>query len=476
MSSSLETMSRVGEFISDHRGTMIGAIAVGAGVAMTIGESVVVNAHGDRSHRANGQAPWLRKFNDYVLSFVGMTAREWTSAHVNAVESGNEYEGLMHHGMTDANIFPATKIEEYLRATEADPEKYAGFPTLPENQLIPNLDPSAQFTREEVREIGSFGMGVLSSVMGEDYKPQTDFTREEAEQIMDTTHPRYWYDQTERHDPDEPYTQDEIAKILLADPYSPALEPLDDGINNGPRGTHKNNTLRFYVAADMYERHPEYQAPFIREIETVGFKSKKLPLAYIAGSIAAFAALDAASNGLTAESVATGAASGALFAGGIGMGLPGEGARWVNALGHAGVVDNFSRLVGLLRNKPHELVPTTDGKYMTTLENSSGFRKIIARLVDAVTYGEILGQERHHVEPQKRKYTGKDGAEALAESPSTTALQFMADRSLLGLKPGEGFGDGRRPDVANSIIENVIEPARVRTVYPNIYAKSQAAA
>jgi hypothetical protein len=98
---------------------------------------------------------------------------------------------------------------------------------------------------------------------------------------------------------------------------------------------------------------------------------------------------------------------------------------------------------------------------------------LVSRAVDSVTYGELLGQERHHVDAPSRKYTAEEGIRALADSPTTTVLQALSDRSLIGLRPAKGFGPGRRPDVVNSIVEEVIEPARVRARYPHIYEQRQ---
>lgn len=449
----------------------------GIGLALVQTEAIAVSAHGEAAHQANGQSRWLRLVNDHIMWTLTADRRSWSSAHVGDVavrpvdwktgseEATPQVEGIMHHGMTDANIYPQYEIERYLQTIEEDQDRYRGFPTLPEAS-VPNLDLDAEFKPDEVRQLGKFGMAIVREVMGDDYQPPTGYTIEEANDIMDFSKPRYTYGPAKRHPKNVPYTQDEIARILLADPYSPALEHLDDRIRNGPFAIFRRNVTRFRAPADLFRRHPEYLRPMLRgkELDSLAPDNRFGPAVLYGGAILFFTGSKILKEGVSVKSVSSGAATGALAATGGVMG-PIKGGQIVNGWGHAAKMQ-IQDFWNTLRNKPYRLKMNEDGSYMTTLEGNGKLQRAMLKLVGSIFFGELYGQPPHHQNPGNRNYSFFEGKKGVRDEPITGIIKYFAEKGWFGLRPGKGFGlkpGERRPDERNSAVTEIIQPARVRT-------------
>ncbi|MCW1908779.1 MAG: hypothetical protein KIH63_005565 [Candidatus Saccharibacteria bacterium] len=458
--------------------TIAGGLAVGAVLGLIELGAIVVHAHGTVSHDATQEAPWLAAANDVVMASLGATAQTWGAAHVGDVEVEDKQEGIMHHGMTDATTYPSYIIERYLRVIEADPERYKGFPTLPTEGFIPNLDPGANFTPQELRQVGSFGYNIMDTVLGEEHIVPQSYTREEAETIMDTSYPRYPYGPAVRHPKGQPYTVEESAVVLQSDPYSPPLEQLDDQVRNGAKAIDKRNVTRFRIAADYFRARPDHIRPMLKDVKNYAPETTKGPVYLFSATIAGACAIFARKKGLSASSLAKGVVAGAI-AGGVAVGGPIEGGEKTNAYGHAGFLDDPLDLIKLWRNEPMELKPNPiDGSYMTYLgepKNLAGkVVKTMFRIANYAAADEILNQPEHHASPGRRSYTAKKGLGRIVEAPGTTLIQYVSNRKRFrfGLRPGQNFGlpeGAHRPDEVNSIVRDVIQPARLRTHYPEQY-------
>lgn len=467
MRPSLDTVRKVGETISDNKGLVLGT--AGAATFMTGLEIVAIafNAHGDESHKANSLSKPARWVLDHAMWLMTTDRVSWSTAHVADAEVDGQTEGYVHHGMTDANLFPSYEIESYLRALESDPEKYEGFPTLPNDELIPNLDPCAELTHDEVRKLGSFSHKLLDSILGDQHQPKTDYTIEEAERILDTTTPRYTYGDPERKLKDEDYTSDEMAEILLRDSYSPALEPTNEKIRNGVFGTYKYNVHRFQGPTDLFRRKPELLPPMYENSEITAPANKLGPAFLFGATIVGFALYNGFRKGFSPKNVAIGATAGALVPIG-GIYGPIKGGEIVNSGGHAGKV-TLLKLFRMWRNKPEKIIPNDDGTYMTKIEGKGIITKPIMKLVSLAFVDELEGQPAHHAMPWRRRYAFANGLMSWVEAPLTSFAEnrSKAKRFRFGLRPGKGFNlenGQRRPDMPNSAITDVLIPARLRTL------------
>ncbi len=486
-------------YVGQHLETFLGGVAIGGVLTAVEFEAIVVGAHGTSSHEATDQSEMLRVVNDHVTWLVGVDNKSWSSAHVGDVEVDEEDEGIEHHGMPDGSIRHDYFVERYMRTIEANPEQYAGFPTLPpEGEEIPNLDRYANFYSSEVRRKGSFGYAIMDTVLGEEHVVPDSYTREEADQLMDFSFPRYLYGEPKRHKKGTPYPVDEVAGILLADPYSPSLERIasdapdpyapeqpekrwyqrkDKLPNNGPKAIDKNNVNRFRAPSDYFRANPDKVRPMLKDIKNSA--PEKLPgiATLYTTAIAGFTGYLSVKHGLSIDTIANGIVDGATAAT-MAFQAPIKGGKLTNGWGHAGLM-RARDFLKTYRNKAYEIVPDLNGKVMTKIEKSSRIGKLILRTISKVSADEPLGQPKHHEEPGDRDYGEEDGVAGLMEAPFTTNVNLASKREhfRFGLRPGKQFGKKpgeRRPDVANSIMREVIEPARIRTYYPDHWASMEA--
>ena len=127
-----------------------------------------------------------------------------------------------------------------------------------------------------------------------------------------------------------------------------------------------------------------------------------------------------------------------------------------------------------------ELKPNPiDGSYMTYIGETKNFMgrvvKAMFRVGNYFSADEILQQPDHHAYPGRRGYSSKSGVSRIIEAPGSTFMEKASTRRHLrfGLRPGKHFDlppGAQRPDEVNSIVRDVIQPARLRTHYPERYA------
>jgi hypothetical protein len=379
-------------------------ITIAAMEAMSLVALTTLYNHRELTHQSLKLKPVLRTLARTAMWGIGMKPRIWADVHLD------------HHGYPDANIGPINETADFLEWAEANPERI--------DQKIPEffpagvLDPDADLTLADVKEIGAANREKFEGR----YTRPTDYSKYDIARLLDAALPRYFYpDKPKRgEEPSqevESIPEDSIRHLFpeMCDPHSPVLHK--DGI----LGVLLHNVSLYKKRAKYHEEHendPGRNGVPADKLDEVVFDKTKLGVAaFFAGNIAIKYALNWSRGERSLKlAVAEGTAITLMAMGGLVV-----GGNITNALGHGGA----SIIKGLLGGKP-PVKP--DGTY------TSDFA-----LLSAPTFDEVGGQAKHHLRPWLRAYSFAKGAKKLIEAPFGTAVDNLAERSIL-MDKGNQFG------------------------------------
>ncbi len=416
------------------------AVAVGAGEGVSGVAGITVRHHRELTHRSLELSKGIQKAIDFEQRSLGV-AEPYTWASVHRI----------HHQMEDASLFPFYQLHHAMQEAESRgievPETFA------------QLDPFVkQFDRKTVDSIGKSVDELIQERLADprlgekQYKKPTfeDVTDDELTAMLHPTEPQYAYIPLEEHvrkTTEEAYSQDDIARLLLTDPHSPALEPR----KNGVQGILIEGMPRYQNPADMFRAIPLVKPIDLQQPEDElspeerRINKKKYVAAGFALNAGAFflANRDFSFKG-AARAILEGAA-----ANGARAGLEVSGGNVTNSAGHMG--DPVQTEIGrAFLNREYEIKLKEDG----TISTNTVGKGISGRMASWATLDEVGGQEIHHKKPWKIKYTNEEGIQAVIEAPWGSALEFLAKSEwFTKIKEGAGFGETSRPDVAHPAVK-----------------------
>jgi hypothetical protein len=395
----------------------VGAAEAAVGVA-----GITWRSHRELTHRSLELHPKLAAFFDLEQRSLGIAdPTVWAAVH------------RIHHSMTDATLYPFYQIHHAIRAA-----KEKGMP-IPDS--FPHLDPYVDsFSRQEVEAIGRRADTVVQERLQEGYTPPAFRNRAEIEAVLKPKAPTYYYPKYDKH---PAYTPDDLARILLTDPHSPALIARN-GKHNGVQGVLTQNVFLYKTTADMFSSNP-FLKP--EDLKTGTEGQKQSARNAVIGSFAlntgiAFGRrLLTGRGGFTAKDLAISAAQGAAITG-IKAGLEVAGGAAVNSFGHAGKLD-VKELFRAATKRDYIVALNEDG----SLTTDTVYAGALGRILGWITFDEVGGQAFHHLHPGKIKYSDKTGLAGWIDAPWGSFTEWLAESSIPLINPGKGFGDLPRPDV-----------------------------
>lgn len=414
----------------------VGVAEAGVGVA-----GITWRSHRELTHRSLELHPKLAAFFDAEQRSLGIKdPTVWAAVH------------RIHHSMTDATLYPFYKIHHAIRAAEAQ-----GIP-IPDS--FPHLDPYVDsFSRKEVEAIGRRADTVVHERLQDGYEPPTFQSRAEIEAVLKPTEPTYYYPPYAKH---PEYTQDDLARILLTDPHSPALVRRN-GRHNGVQGVLTQNVFLYKTTADMFR-----EKPFLKPDDLITGTEGQEPSARnaVIGSflLNGFGVLGyrlaTGKGGLKPKDIAIAAAAGAAITG-VKVGSEIAGGAAVNSFGHAGKLD-VKELFRAATKRDYVVALNPDG----SLTTDTIYAGALGRVLGWITFDEVGGQAFHHLYPDKIKYTDKTGLAGWIDAPWGSFTEWLADSPIPLVNPGKGFGDLPRPDVPDEGVL-MIQKARAKQYAAN---------
>lgn len=398
--------------------------AAGLASAFVTAAGITARNHRELTHRSIILHPWLQQLADFDQRTIGVgDTTIWADVH------------RTHHGIPDATLFPFWHIARAVRWMNQNPGKVDGV-TFPDT--FPHLDPYVdRFSREDVFEIGMQADTIMRQRLGDAYKEPTGYTPDELNSLFHPTEPTYYYPKDKHVGP---YSQDDIAELLLGDPHSPVrIRPPE---LNGVRGVLKQNYPLYTRAAELFRKRPELKSA---DLQSEGDGNKEVTLAHrIAGVLIPAGVVLLRRGKFKPKDFAIALAAGAaIFE--LKTGYVVAGGNIVNSLGHAGEL-NRQTLKAALQNKVFQPRLKADG----TVATDTTATGILGRALSAATFDEVGGQAEHHKSPEKIAYTSQKGWRAWRDAPWGMTLETLADSKWFPLlKGGAGFNlkEGEpRPD------------------------------
>jgi hypothetical protein len=413
------------KFTKDLLKTTGKASGIGLAAGLVGVAGITWRHHRELTHRSLELHPALQKFIDIEQSSIGVgDTTVWAAVH------------RIHHQMPDVSLFPFYRLSHAIKAAT---ERGIEIPDSYEH-----LDPvAASFTREQVLEIGKHGDEVMRERLGNRYREPGFDSPAEIKEILNPTEPQYYYQNYSRHTGE--YTQDDIARIYLTDPHSPALIPPTDGYLNGVKGVRKQNVKLYKNHADMFRARPDLKPQDLQTGKENDYKKPAIPVT--AGFVIPSAAVLFARKKYDPEDVLIAAFAGSA-ANGVRIATELLGGKITNSAGHMGQASR-SRIINALLKKEYHIVPNPDG----TLSTNTIYSGALGKALSWLTFDEVGGQERHHEDPSKIAYTDKEGLRAWIEAPWGSFTSQLAYSKLSLVNPGQGFGlkEGEsRPDVPHA--------------------------
>ncbi len=353
---------------------------------------------------------------DTALNVAGSpftTTKYWAGVHLD------------HHSTPDINLYPAVRLANLATWLANHPEYDEAFP-LPSR--VWGLDPALPFLgTTRAIEIGR----EAESLVAGSYVPQAHYTDQEIGEILYQPTPKFFYEHNKGDKSAVPTVAPEDATLWdrrfeLRDPHSPALHAMGImGILRYNRPLYEDDVAYYTQNRDRLPEHLQ-----LSDLEQFLSDHKTGMRLALVGGAATYAMLMRGNETLFdyLKSGAYGAA-----ATGVGTGVLIGAGNMVNALGHGGAADFFSReFIGDLKRNIVRVKP--NGTYTT---NNA--------LLSPGTLGEVGGQFEHHEDPSLIAYTHEKGLKKAIVDPFGTMTEFLAKRNL-GMSVGPGF-DGRRPDL-----------------------------
>lgn len=406
--------------------------ATGLGLGMLGVMGVTARHHRQLTHRSLEINPLLASVIDYEMRFYSPDPIIWAAVH------------RLHHDFPDATLYPFWRKARAINWAEANPDQAQGV-IIPDSYS--HLDPFFdRLPKKDVLTIGHFAEENLKQRLGRAYEPQGALSKEELQRILNPTEPQYHYPKDLSHAGE--YSQDEIARILLTDPHSPALIPPPE--KNGVRGVLRRNVGLYGRASHLFWNRPDLIPEDLRTDRVADHREGRIR-DFIEGSLLAATLVLLVKNRYEPEDFLKAIIAGTAI-NTVKLGLHIFGGNVTNSLGHAGVMtpDRFRQAIGGKEYKP-TLNP--DGTVSTDSVNGGLF----GRLISMLTLDEVGGQDVHHRAPWQIAYTFKEGWEGWKETPWGKFLSVLADSKFVPfIRPNKGFDlkEGEiRPDMPHPAMD-----------------------
>lgn len=422
-----------GHFDAVKAGKALGKVAIVGGAEGISGVAgITIRHHRELTHKSLELTSFLQKYIDMEQRSLGV-AEPYTWASVHRI----------HHAVEDAALYPHYRLHHAMQEAERRglhvPEMYK------------NLDPFVkEFDRATVAKIGAAADAMMQERLADprlgnkQYKKPTfeGVSNDDLLRILNPDEPQYTYPDYVKKTRPEEYTQDDIARILLTDPHSPALMSV--------QGIAINGVNLYQAAANMFRAIPLLKPEDLRQPDdelTSEKRKRKTRKAIVGGFAVNIGAQFVANHDFTGRGVAR-----AVFEGTAVNGIRGAveilGGNITNSAGHMGDPVQ-TELVQAFLNRKYIIKLKPDG----TISTNTVGKGIAGRLASWATLDEVGGQEFHHAFPGAIKYTSKEGVDAWVEAPWGSLLEMLAkDERVKFIKEGKGF-DGSREDVVTEAVQ-----------------------
>ena len=420
-------------FAKEFVPTVIKAIPVGIGLGLASVGGITWRHHRELTHKSLELDPYFQKMVDLEERTIGMDPTIWASVH------------RIHHQMADASLFPFYQISRAARWLEDNPEMKTKVQVPDE---FKHLDPFVDiFTRDQVLQIGMLADEEIKTRLGSEYKEPDWYSEKELSDLFNPTEPLYWYDADRRQA--GKYSTEEMARILLTDPHSPALQRPKNGRLNGVRAEILHNVRDYKVAGNLFKAEPALKPDDLKR-ETDD-QERHVVADILAGfGLASVAALVIKGKyqpkDIGLAIVAGSAANGVKMLAGL------SGGNITNGLGHDGPL-TARDLLRALSKKDYQIKINPDGSIST----NTVYTGFIGRILSWITYDEVGGQDEHHKFPDKIAYTSRTGRDAIIDAPWGSFTSYLAHNKNFGfINPGKGFDlkEGeKRPDMPHEGVE-----------------------
>ena len=420
-------------------------LGVGAGMLGIAG--ITMRDHRELTHENLQLSKRLQRLFDFEQRSLGV--REpytWASVHIG------------HHRWEDGTLYPEYRIYHAMKEAEA---RGIDIP-----DTFPHLDPFVKkMPRDAVEKIGEMADQEIQSRMKDQYQAPTFATNEEIIATLHPTAPQYFYPERIKREAKTDYTADDVARMLLSDPHSPALVQRENGV----QGVAMQNMSMYKEHASMFRTFPEFKPEHLQRKEDFDpeYQAKeknRTRLAVAAGFAVPAAAMFLLNRDYSAKGLAVAVTEGAAI-NGVRAGLEITGGNVTNSAGHMGDPVQ-TELAKAFLNRVYEIKLKPDG----TISTNTVGKGIVGRAASWATLDEVGGQQVHHLEPWKIAYTDETGIKAVIEAPWGSGLQFLAEsHAFRDINLGNQFAGAERPDVAHPAIkmiqalrvaQNDIEPER----------------
>ena len=388
---------------------------------------VAENAHRELTHGSIALPGWLQKVIRLEQNTYGLDANNWAAAH------------RIHHEIPDASLAPHFRIARAIHWMGDNSTLKAGV-TIPET--FPHLDPYVpEFERADVLTIGDMAIKMMKKRMKGQYQEAKSYTHQELEEILYPKKPQYFYPK----EMSRPYSQDDIADLLLSDPHSPALVGSPEG--NGVRFILKSTTGMYEHLTHLFADHPEFMPDDLQHPDgkakkygwqdfAVGFAVPSLAFLFGEGAYTPKGVLGAALKG----SAVNGTRLLALYFGG----------KVVNALGHAGL--EGAQVMKILNSEEYKPKLNPDG----TITTGTAIHSLVGRIATVLTFDEVGGQGAHHADGSRIAYTDKAGIQRWIDAPFGSFIDVLARSKYFPLiQVGDNFNlepEQKRPDQAHEAV------------------------
>lgn len=410
-------------------------VAVGGAEGVAGVAGITLRHHREQTHQSLQLGEFLQKYIDAEQRSLGVAEPyAWASVH------------RIHHAMEDTSLFPFYRLHHAMQEAESR--------GLPVPEKFENLDPFVkEFDQKTVNKIGASADAMVQerladpSLGDKQYKKPDfeDVTDDDLLQILNPDEPQYTYPEYVPKTKPEEYTQDEIARILLTDPHSPALMSV--------QGVAINGVNLYQASANMFRAIPLTKPEDLQHPDddiTAEERSKKTRKAVVGGFAVNAGIQFALNRDVSLKGAARAVLEGAA-ANGVRGGMEILGGNVTNSAGHMGDPVQ-TELVQAFLNRKYEIKLKPDG----TISTNTVGKGLAGRIASWATLDEVGGQEYHHAHPEAIKYTDKNGIEAWVEAPWGSLLEMLAkDERVKFLKEGKQFGDGPRQDVVTDAVKMI---------------------
>lgn len=405
-------------------------IAAGFILALPGFTGVTILHHRKYTHRSVDVDPAYEAFIAREMRVYSPIPELWADVHRN------------HHRYSDSSLAPFMRIARAIDWMETNPRLAEGV-RKPESYRY--LDPKVDsFSKEDVLVIGHSAEADLRERVGEICQPPVFYTREQLQNLLNPTKPKYFYS---RHKGRGNYTQEEMEDRLLRDPHSPLLVPD----KNGVRAVLFRNVFLYSELSHMLRDVPELRSKDLKvEGKEKDYKLRRIE-GFVDGTLQAAQLVHKFRNRYgdknTPEDVAKALVVG-LAINFIKLGFHLAGGNITNSYGHAGEMTPTS-VIHATFDEEYNPVINADGTVSTDSVNGG----VLGKAISAFTFDEVGGQGVHHENPWRIAYTKEIGIKGVTAAWWGKTLEVLAnDPDFPYIKPGKGFSGvelNDRPDMPN---------------------------